>query len=59
MHHHFGRLQKEQDGEDEVYIVNGKVPTGMHPLDWAKKVESLGRAKSCCIPSIGTVRARV
>ena len=34
--------KKNRDGEDEVYIVNGKVPTGMHPLDWAKKVESLG-----------------
>jgi imidazole glycerol-phosphate synthase subunit HisF len=34
--------KKNIEGREEVYIVNGTIPTGMHPLEWAKKLESLG-----------------
>jgi cyclase len=29
-------------GEREVFIDGGKTPTGLHPVEWAKRSESLG-----------------
>lgn len=34
--------KKSASGEYEVYTGSGKNPTGMHPVAWAKRVESLG-----------------
>lgn len=34
--------RKEADGSYQVYVGNGKVPTGLDPVAWAKKAESLG-----------------
>lgn len=34
--------KKNSNSEEEVFIVNGRQPTGLHPLKWAKRVESLG-----------------
>ncbi len=35
-------VKKNEKGEYEVYKKFGQIPTGMHPVDWAKKVEELG-----------------
>ncbi|OGQ07192.1 MAG: imidazole glycerol phosphate synthase subunit HisF [Deltaproteobacteria bacterium RIFCSPLOWO2_12_FULL_40_28] len=34
--------KKNSQGEYEVYLLSGKEPTGMHPVEWAQKVEALG-----------------
>ena len=34
--------QKNDKGEDEVYICNGTKPTGKNPIKWAKEAEKLG-----------------
>ena len=33
---------KNKNGKYEVYMDNGKNPTGINPLTWAKKIEKLG-----------------
>ncbi|MEB3295254.1 MAG: imidazole glycerol phosphate synthase cyclase subunit [Synechococcales bacterium] len=35
-------VKREPDGKLAVWIEGGKTPTGLHPVDWARKVEQLG-----------------
>lgn len=35
-------VQKKFDGSYEIYTDSGRTPTGLDPVTWAKKVESLG-----------------
>lgn len=35
-------VQKKFDGDYEIYTDSGRTPTGLDPVEWAKKVEKLG-----------------
>ena len=34
--------KKNSNSEEEVFVVNGQQPTGWYPIEWSKKVETLG-----------------
>ena len=41
-------VRKTPENSYEVYVDRGRVPTGLPPLDWARKVEALGAGEILC-----------